>query len=85
MLDLAHGLVLRAVADDPDGDHESPALDTLRACGFVVRDAAGLRITDAGRVALAAGVPSRFERLALRVVAVCLVFLALAWVGEHAL
>ncbi len=51
MLDWAHDLTLRAVAD---GDYEdSPALRTLVASGLVEQDPdGGYAVTPAGRVAL---------------------------------
>lgn len=83
MLDWSHNLVLRAVADDSDSDHSSPALDDLVAVGFVTRSAGATRITDTGRTALELGVPSRRERWALRITAGSAGFLALASVGER--
>lgn len=70
MLDWAHSLVLRAVAQGDDAD--SPALRTLVATGLVERRADGSHgVTPAGRAALEAGVPSRAEGVAWRVFGVC--------------
>lgn len=63
VLGWAHGLVLRSVARGASED-DSPALADLVAAGLVDRDETGApQITPAGEAALAAGVPSRLERI----------------------
>ena len=87
MLDFAHGLVLRAVADGDD-DPESPALDNLLATGLVTRcaDGAGYEVTPAGRAALEAGEPGRGERrfqtVAGAVLAVCGAIILVGWIVD---
>jgi hypothetical protein len=84
MLDWAHRLVLRSVADGDD-DPESPALDNLLATGLVARcsDGEGYEVTPAGRAALEAGEPGRSERrfqtVALAVLAVCGAIILVGW------
>jgi len=77
MLDWAHDLALRGVAKGIESG-SSLALDDLVAAGLVVRDPSGdHRVTEAGEAALAAGEPSRLERIALPMVAVAgIVFVA---------
>ena len=62
MLDWAHDLTLRAVAN---GDYDdSPALRTLVASGLVEQDSdGGYAVTPAGRVALEEGEPKGWMRI----------------------
>jgi hypothetical protein len=54
MLDAAHSLILRSVADGDQDD--SPALETLIATGLIARGEDGrVVVTPAGRIALEAG------------------------------
>jgi hypothetical protein len=70
VLDFAHRLVLQAV-DKGDGD-DSPAMQSLVAAGLVARsDDGGYVVTPAGRHALEASAPSRWERILWPVLGVC--------------
>ena len=83
MLDWAHDLTLRAVAD---GDYEdSPALRTLVASGLVAHDPdGGYAVTPAGRVALEEREP-RWMRIVWRVAtlvgAVFVASIVVDWLG----
>jgi hypothetical protein len=87
MLDWAHRVVLRSVADG-DHDPESPALDNLLAAGLVARcaDGEGYEVTPAGRAALEAGKPGRGERRFQTVVgavlAVCGAVILVGWIVD---
>ncbi|MBA3891949.1 MAG: hypothetical protein H0X64_15625 [Gemmatimonadaceae bacterium] len=81
MLDWAHSLLLRAVADGDQDD--SPALRNLLAAGLVERRDDGTHaVTAAGQAALEAGEPSRAERVAWPVLGVCAVILLVATVAQ---
>lgn len=79
MLDWAHGHALRDV--DGGSADDSPALRTLVDAGLVRRlDDGGHALTDAGRVALEADIPSRLERVGWFVLTTCLTLLVVTTV-----
>jgi hypothetical protein len=84
VLDFVHRLTLRAAANG-DGD-DSPAMRSLVATGLVVRgDDGGYAVTPAGRRALEASKPSRWEAVLWPVLAVCAAILVVStiidWLG----
>ena len=85
MLDFALALTLRRIAegDLPARDDETRAVGNLLAAGLVVRGADGeLAVSDAGRAALEAGVPSRLERWGMRVLVLALAVFAFASLAD---
>jgi len=83
MLDWAHSMTLRAVADGDCDD--SPALRTLVATGLVEQEPDGAcTVTAAGRLALEADAPPLWERIVYPVAGVCagvyVIATVIAWV-----
>lgn len=88
MLDFVHALTLRRIVegDVPAADDETPAVAHLLAAGLVARGPDGtVAATDAGRAALAAGVPSRWERWGMRALVLSLGLFAVASVADWVL
>lgn len=84
MLDWAHGMTLRAVARGDCDD--CPALQALVATGLVERAPDGAcTVTEAGRLALEAGRPRRWEKILYPILAVSgavvIVSAIAGWVG----
>ena len=84
MLDFSHRLTLQA-AEKGKGD-DSPAMQSLVATGLVAQsDDGGYVVTPAGRHALEASAPSRWERILWPIFGVCgaivLVGNIIDWVG----
>lgn len=88
MLDFAHALTLRRICegDVPAPDDETEAVWNLSAAGLVARGPDGVvAATEAGRAALAAGVPSRWERWSWRALVLCLGLFAVASIVDRVL
>jgi hypothetical protein len=75
MLDFGHRVVLRSVAAGRE-PRDSPALANLVATGLVADVGDRHEVTEAGRIALAAGKTTRLERVGWPIVWVCLVIVA---------